>query len=284
MTEEWTYYLLTLAPPTVLDVTSPTSPTAATFAHACIRGYTNWTPPSVSRATFLKEAVSRVYQEKISLQRSPLSSSPNPNLGFPTIPTSTPTKVPSETDTIAARWRCARHAAEIRAKRNDPSFNFLPASEDRPMSEFPAVLEALSTTPAHAPPMPPISTIAPLHIRSTSNVNAAVSPASTPVVPSGPQVRDPVDLAVERFVGMGFDGGKAAKALAETDTGNSIDFAAAMEWLVRERKRDVSGLMHERYRGQIGGGSAPEEVCPQAVIREAVGLGMPELRVVTSWE
>jgi len=97
-------------------------------------------------------------------------------------------------------------------------------------------------------------------------------------------VRDPVDLAVEKFVGMGFDAGKAAKALAETDTGNSIDFAAAMEWLVRERKRDVGGLMHEGYRGRIGAEKVGEEVRPEAVIREAVGLGMPELRLITSWD
>lgn len=95
-------------------------------------------------------------------------------------------------------------------------------------------------------------------------------------------MRDPVDLAVEKFVGMGFDEGKAAKALAETDTGNSIDIAAAMEWLVRERKRDVGGLMNEGYRGNIGGEKTEEEVRPNAVIRETVGLGMPELRVVTT--
>ncbi len=44
----------------------------------------------------------------------------------------------------------------------------------------------------------------------------------------------------------------AQKALAETDTGNSVDFDAALLWLVRERKRDVSALMHARYQGKIG--------------------------------
>lgn len=96
-------------------------------------------------------------------------------------------------------------------------------------------------------------------------------------------MRDPVDLAVEEFIGMGFDEGKAVKALAETDTGNSIDFAAAMEWLVRERKRDVGGLMHTGYRGRTGGEKGGEEVSPAAVIRQ-VGLGMPELRLITSWD
>ena len=92
-------------------------------------------------------------------------------------------------------------------------------------------------------------------------------------MPAGPQVRDPVDVAVDRFVAMGFDKAKAGKALAETDTGNSIDFGAAMEWLVRERKRDVSGLMHATYRGPIGR-EANSPVSPDAVIRDPVGLGL----------
>lgn len=286
--EEWTYHLLTLAPPTVLDVTSPTSLAATTFTHARTRGYTNWTPPTVSRATFLKEAVSRVYQEKISLQRTPPPSSPKTTDSSPTLPDSSPAHPQSVNDTNAARWRCARHAAEIRAKRNDPSFNLLPTSEDRPMSEFPSVLEALSTTSPTAPPMPPLPTtitITSAHARTPSEIDSAKSVISALVVPAGPQVRDPVDLAVDRFVRMGFDKGKAAKALAETDTGNSIDFGAAMEWLVRERKRDVGGLMHAGYRGRKEG-EEESRVSPEAVIREAVGMGIgvPELRIVTSWD
>lgn len=65
----------------------------------------------------------------------------------------------------------------------------------------------------------------------------------------GPQVRDPVDIAVDRLVAMGFEEKKAKKALAETDTGESIDFDKAVEILVRERKRDVSNLMNWNYRG-----------------------------------
>ena len=94
-------------------------------------------------------------------------------------------------------------------------------------------------------------------------------------MPAGPQVRDPVDVAVERLVAMGFEQHKCMKALAETDTGNSIDFAAAMEWLVRERKRDVGGLMHATYRGPIQQREqAGSPVSPESAIREAVGLGV----------
>ena len=84
-----------------------------------------------------------------------------------------------------------------------------------------------------------------------------------------------MDVAVEKLVAMGFESHKCKKALAETDTGNSIDFAAAMEWLVRERKRDVSGLMHATYRGPIKQQDVSESpVDQEAKIREAVGLGL----------
>lgn len=267
--EEWTYHLLTLAPPTVLDVTSPTSPTAATFSHARSRGYTAWTPPTVSRATFLKEAVSRVYQERMA-ERHPTSpiSSPNGTITGP----SSPTSKPPMDDVVAARWRCARHAAEIRAKRCDPNFKALPPSEDRPMSEFPAVLEKLDMADA-----PPVPAIASAHSRTPSDLDTSKNFVSALVVPAGPQVRDPVDLAVDRLVAMGFEKKKAAKALAETDTGNSVDFAKALEWLVRERKRDVGGLMHSGYRGPITPTGESDEIASanaESAIREAIGLGL----------
>lgn len=267
--EEWTYHLLTLGPPTVLDVTSPTSPTAANFAHARSRGYTTWAPPTVSRATFLKEAVSRVYQERMT-ERHPTSPIPFPKEKA-TDPSSPTSKQPID-DSVAARWRCARHAAEIRAKRNDPSFKALPPSEDRPMSEFPAVLEKLDM--GNAPPVPAIYSA---HSRTPSNVDTSKNFVSALVVPAGPQVRDPVDVAVDRFVAMGFDKKKAAKALAETDTGNSVDFPKALEWLVRERKRDVSGLMHSGYRGPVTPTAGSDEIAnasAEAAVREAVGLGL----------
>lgn len=268
-TEEWTYHLLTLAPPTVLDVTSPTSPTAATFAHARSRGYTTWKPPTVSRATFLKEAVSRVYQGRVA-ERHPTSPIPSSN-GNGTDPSSPISKQPMD-DVVAARWRCARHAAEIRAKRSNPGFKALPPSEDRPMSEFPAVLEKLDM--GNAPPVPVISSA---HFRTPSDLDTSKNFVSALVVPAGPQVRDPVDVAVDRLVAMGFEKKKAAKALAETDTGNSVDFARALEWLVRERKRDVGGLMHSGYRGPstpIGESDEIANANAESVIREAVGLGL----------
>lgn len=314
--EEWTYHLLTLAPPTVLDVTSPTSPTATTFARAKAQGYTAWTPPTVSRATFLKEAVSRIYQERISEMQAALTSSVSSAPTSPTRSTSlnpeaaavvtrsrstsnSSTDSTQQQETIAARWRCARHAAEIRAKRSEPGFSDLPASEDRPMSEFPSVLERLDLE--DAPPVPSLptsstngtasssshsanpslSTSNPTAIEtststsSTSSHKASNSLSDTAktvisalVVPRGPQVKDPVDDALERLVSMGFESKKAKKALAESDTGDCVCFDVALEKLVRERKRDVEGLMHSGYRGRVGQ-QAQEE-------KKVVGMGKSE--------
>ena len=292
--EEWTYHLLTLAPPTVLDVTSPTSPTATTFARAKAQGYTAWTPPSVSRATFLKEAVSRIYQERIAeMQTALITSTSSSAPTSPTKPTSlspeaaavtrsrstsnSSTESASQQETIAARWRCARHAAEIRAKRSEPGFSDLPASEDRPMSEFPAVLEQLDLDSAPPVPTLPLNTTShsasaslsslptarPIeksasrsnHKASNSLSDTAKTVISALVVPRGPQVKDPVDDALERLVSMGFESKKAKKALAESDNGDSVCFEVALEKLVRERKRDVEGLMHAGYRGRIVNGN-----------------------------
>jgi hypothetical protein len=50
-------------------------------------------------------------------------------------------------------------------------------------------------------------------------------------------VRDPVDLAVERLVGMGFEEDRVKKALAKTDTGSGVSFDRALAALVKERER-----------------------------------------------
>ncbi|KAL8813232.1 MAG: hypothetical protein Q9200_000416 [Gallowayella weberi] len=249
--EEWTYFLLTLAPPTVLDVTSPHSPTATTFAHARSRGYTAWSRPSfgASRSTFLKEAVSRVYEEKMCQRYPTIHISLSPSTSSP----------PSPSDAQSSRQRCAAHAAEIRAKRNDPAFQALPPSEERPMSNFPDVLEKLENN-TNVPEVPAMRTgLAQLAVPSSSTpqpMQSSIPPLNLHSVhlpvPSGPQVRDPVDVAVDRLVAMGFDEKKAKKALADTDSGNSVNFEKAVETLVRERKRDVGGLMHWGYRGRLG--------------------------------
>lgn len=203
--EEWTYHLLTLGPATILDLAGASSPTASTFAQAHSNGWTSWQPPAFgsSKSTFLKEAVSRVYEEKITKQRSSRKA----------------TGEPSQAGLASqSRQRCLSHAAEIRARRLCAEYTDLPVSEERPLSKYPEVVRRLE-----APPM-----------------------LSTPPAPQGPQVKDPVDMALERLVAMGFDEGTAKKALAETDSGNAIDFDAAVNNLMRERDSRIrlSGTRH----------------------------------------
>ena len=140
----------------------------------------------------------------------------------------------------ASRQRCALHAAEIRARRDDPAFRHLPLSTERPISNFSVVLSklennasavAISSVPSSGP------RTAHLAAPETGSKNSSRKASPILAVPVGPQVRDPVDVAVERLVGMGFEESKAKRALAETDSGNSIEFDKAMELLVRERKR-----------------------------------------------
>ena len=341
---------MTLSPSTILDVTSPSPPMAAMFAHARTQGYTDWTPPAQnsSRSTFLKEAISRVYEEKLALGRSVTSASPK-------APTISPhdfagrtscDSPPSPGTALASRQRVAQHAAELRAKKQDPKYKDVPVSAERPMSNYKDVLcrlEALSTSAESTPPMPKLTGLAarlsrrmpkvtissptrnkpPSSSPSAVSVSTPASPESnakpdtatasgqatsptvrqaaggrfsslrervagradtptdgkgsrsgTPVevtdekvavlpsdvpdagagnkhanngapsmpkapmtVPRGPQVKDPVDSAVERLVGMGFDETRVKRALAETDSGNRINFDNALTKLIKEKEK-----------------------------------------------
>ena len=238
-------------------------------------------PPPISRATFLKEAVSRVYQEKIAEARpGSVPSSPKAVITAPAIESSTTPENPDEgqvNDVVAARWRVARHAAEIRAKRNDPNFKATPLSEDRPMSEYPNVLARLDSNATAPRPLP-------THRATPSETDTAKHVISALVVPAGPQVQDPVDVAVDRLVAMGFEASKAKKALAETDTGNNVDFEGALEVLVRERKRDVNGMMHAGYRGKaeerglgVGPSLRRDDLVSPVAGEIGVGLGLSGL-------
>lgn len=65
---------------------------------------------------------------------------------------------------------------------------------------------------------------------------------------------------------MGFEERRAKKALADTDSGHSVDFDRAVEVLVKERKRDVGNLMHGSYRGRKADG--------EGAAAKGVGLGL----------
>jgi hypothetical protein len=75
MLEEWHNYLLTLGLSAILEV-SATSNSLLAFSVASRSGWTSWTPPTggATRAHFLRDPVSRLYEERICEAFSPISS------------------------------------------------------------------------------------------------------------------------------------------------------------------------------------------------------------------
>ncbi|KAF3400001.1 hypothetical protein F1880_008218 [Penicillium rolfsii] len=254
--EEWTSYVLTLGLSAVLTLSSlcPAEATAATFSKAQSNGLTKWEPTETetSRSSFLKEAVSRVYE---GLERSFTFSSPK-EFAYPQ-PQSFQRRKQFQEELRTRRLR----GPPSREGALGTSF-----ADERPMSEFSTIVHNLNgTTPRNALPVPPVP--APSFDRLSSSIAASVGPRSTsrspprpltpetnlpiprspplqPVLapqPLRPQVQDPVDRAISRMVNeLGFNQDDVKWALKITDTGEGIDVDAA-EQLLKQQKRK-----HER--------------------------------------
>lgn len=180
MLEEWHYYLLTLGLSTTLDLATSarlhaSDPTL--FIKAADKGWTNWSPPSYggSRNSFLKEAVSRVYEERIS---ATFSNTPEH-------------RAVKELN----RQRINSHIGEIRRRKISGDFREVTMSMERPMSQWEDALNALTTSngapaipptllehPADSSSLAPIHAIHPYHRRkngSQSTTSTRSSSAST---------------------------------------------------------------------------------------------------------
>lgn len=243
-TEEWTSYVLTLGLSAVLTLSSlcPAEATAETFEKAKAAGLTKWelTETETTRSSFLKEAISRVYEE----QERALSI----NSDSPTDLLARETEL---ANAEAERAREERHRAfklELRARRlhgatSDRDIGSSFASE-RPMSEFSMIVRNLDGSIRHpstytrtstadtTPPVPPVPALTldrtststtstnpqctPLHTpppppAPSSNHSSTTSiplplPRSPPLHPTlappplRPQVQDPVDRAIAHMV------------------------------------------------------------------------------------
>ncbi|KAI9760599.1 MAG: hypothetical protein M4579_001568 [Chaenotheca gracillima] len=205
MLEEWISYILSLGPSVIIDLATPSDqPGPNGFSLAAENGWTDWDAPvqGGSRATFLKEAVVRCYEEQVvtkSRSPSPASSS-----------SSSSTK--SDNTRVYERQRIANHAAEIRARRKDPKFTLLPPSDERPMSNWQAALQRFHAQTPSPTASSPLQTVSP----------------ATSKQPKLQQVDEPSDKAVWKMKGMGFSAEMAKKALAETDTGEHLNLQAAI--------------------------------------------------------
>ncbi|KKY13832.1 putative f-box domain protein [Diplodia seriata] len=133
MLQEWLYYLSTLGLSVVLEVAAVSTKTdSSAFMLALENGWMNWVPPQHdgSRRAFLKEAVARVYEEKIAAMA-----------------------VTSPQDEVAEmrqvqRQRMAAHKAEIRTRRRTGDYALVRMSMERPMSEWEGVFNHLDRSAA----------------------------------------------------------------------------------------------------------------------------------------
>ncbi|KAF2773417.1 hypothetical protein EJ03DRAFT_131486 [Teratosphaeria nubilosa] len=252
MLEEWIYYLLTLGPNVVLEMaTYATNSSSAGFAHAKENAWTIWSPQqsTCSRRTFLKEPVSRLYEERISAA---------------TISTLNPR------DQLAkelAKKRVASLAAEIKLARQKSAYRrspYIDMSTERPMSMAsrsnstcsapscttdrsssvsifaahlrtpltPAFPSATTGHPSQPPKWCSSRRISPI-VEDRSESFGRLSLAKR----SGRMKPDPTRLAIRRIMDMGFSSEQAVWALKMTegaDGGLRVD--AAVDLLLGQRR------------------------------------------------
>lgn len=131
MLDEWCYYLLTFGLSTVLDLAGPSYQTNGNpFKAAAQQGWTNWTPPVFggSRRNFLKEAASRVYEDKIARTYATTST--------------------RDIQRQLSKQRVEKHIIELRnLKTNGLQLPMIRMSQERPMSEWSTVIGSLNREP-----------------------------------------------------------------------------------------------------------------------------------------
>jgi len=156
---------MTLGPSTILDLATPsTNQTESVLLIAADMGWTTWQRPAFggSRSTFLKEAVARVYEEKLAMLRSAELAKD--------------LQVHRAEAIHHRRQRSEELASELRLKKSIVDFKNVPVSEDRPMSmwmEWNSMMEGRNTNTAVK---------APKDTSSRKTTNALPTP-SNPVPP-----------------------------------------------------------------------------------------------------
>ncbi|WEW61491.1 hypothetical protein PRK78_006981 [Emydomyces testavorans] len=276
LVEGWTQYLLTLGPSAILTLSSlnPDTPIETMFARAQSLGWTKWTSPTKAKSgsdrSFLKEAISRVYDNQ--LVRGEMSL----RFHTPQIAQSRSQHASRQSSqkrsrsysagASISRQRRREFAAELRRRKQETkeqaeNSKSTPAVEERPISNFQEVIRRLNgsltnpqselSTPKPSQSPPPAPTKPTENITTTaSRVNitarslAPVEVASQSRHPSPaprrkrsrtppPGFVDPADRALNKLVHeLGFSEEDAKWALKCTDTGESLDVEAAINLLL----------------------------------------------------
>ncbi|KAF2499789.1 hypothetical protein BU16DRAFT_283454 [Lophium mytilinum] len=232
MLEEWYHYLLTLGLSAILDLATPSKlPDASLFVLASENGWVNWKAPQHggSRKTFLKEAVSRVYEDKIAASFSSQGQ--------------------KEMIRQLSKQRIQKHILEIRKRKMTGESREVRMSQERPMSNWESVFTRF------AGPQPPASRAtsmsSPLSVRSplaavpeTSSLTSLVPPPleNHPAFLQHPlqqqinqssSAENTAEKAIYRIVEMGFTADQARHALRMTDMGDGLRVDRAVELLLR---------------------------------------------------
>ncbi|KAF1852126.1 uncharacterized protein K460DRAFT_402116 [Cucurbitaria berberidis CBS 394.84] len=174
MLDEWCYCLLTYGLSTVVDLAGPSrQPDCSAFQLAQRKGWVNWKPPVFggTRRSFLKEAASRVYEDKIAQTYAATST--------------------REVQRQQSKIRIQRHISELRHRKNSGERERMPMirmSQERPMSEWDTVIGNLTRPrPPPAPRNDIVSYIPTLRSALAQELSATIAelPASkTPPPPS----------------------------------------------------------------------------------------------------
>lgn len=266
MLEEWTHYLLTQGLGVVIEMAEfATNSSAAGFARARENAWTIWSPAqcSGSRSTFLREPVSRLYEERVAAATASLADP----------------RVEQEKQEMS-RKRMATMAAEIRLRRQSSAYHRSPYI-DQSMERTMSMVSRCSST-ASVPSSSPRSLISPLLSATSSRSRPRASAASTsptqgngrapnfstprPMSPGnfsggwsprkispiieervesfnrmslqnfgGGVAEDTSGIAVQKIVEMGFTAAQASAALHMTDMGDGLRVDRAVDMLLRQR-------------------------------------------------
>jgi hypothetical protein len=206
MLEEWTHYILTLGPSALIGLSSvsPDHSTEEIFTKAKQMGMTKWDAPEDggTRSSFLREAIARAYDSRVSIQHK-LSNSSVSN--------------EESVDSAATRRERIRNLT-INSTRNtsQPENSSWIDRDDPSTHRVPPYSSANNDSTSMAPLLSP-----PPRYSVTEN-----------------RLIDPVDKAIHRMVHeLGFSERDATWALKITDTGDMLDINAAVQLLVREREK-----------------------------------------------
>jgi hypothetical protein len=256
-TEEWHCYILTLGLSPILDVANHMAVNVlSAFELAHRKNWTNWAPPPMggSRSTFLREAVGRLYEEKICEAFSPQQSQ-------------------MEEKRSIRRARGASFAFEMRERQRLNGNSVSSFRSERPVSGWEGVLDRLdasaskmsyeeevfegSSSPTiiprqpsmvmpkrKAPPPPPMRLAPtppmaePVAPPPYADRNASWQhPLQRAIQSDADPSANSAEKAIYRIVEMGFTPEEAKGALKITDMGDGLQLDRAIEFLLRQQEQ-----------------------------------------------